>query len=157
MALEARSPEGMLRLGYGLVPIAAGADKFTNLLVDWDKYLSPLARRLLPMKPRTFMRLIGAVEIGVGLVVLTRFRKLGSYVAAGWLTAIAANLIACGDYFDIAARDVLLAVGALAHARLLAGQDAQLELGERHLHEGEFRGEEPPLVRSPDVEEPALH
>src|SRR5512141_2100550 len=31
----------LLRLGYGLVPIIAGADKFTNLLVDWEKYLSP--------------------------------------------------------------------------------------------------------------------
>lgn len=114
---DARSPEGMLRLGYAAVPIAAGLDKFTGLLVDWDKYLSPAARRLLPMRGRSFMRLVGLVEIGAGVLVLTRPR-LGAYVVSGWLAAICANLLASGDYFDIAARDALLSLGALALAKL---------------------------------------
>jgi hypothetical protein len=38
------SPQVLLRVGYGLVPIVAGADKFANRLTDWEKYLwSPRA------------------------------------------------------------------------------------------------------------------
>jgi uncharacterized membrane protein YphA (DoxX/SURF4 family) len=36
-----------LRLTFGIVPIVAGLDKFTNLLTSWQGYLSPLAVQLL--------------------------------------------------------------------------------------------------------------
>src|SRR5207248_10202428 len=41
-----------LKLVFGLVPIVAGLDKFTDLLVQWDKYLAPPIAHLLPMTPR---------------------------------------------------------------------------------------------------------
>jgi hypothetical protein len=31
----------LLKFTYGLIPIVAGADKFTNFLVNWVKYLHP--------------------------------------------------------------------------------------------------------------------
>ena len=40
-----------LRLTFGVVPIVAGLDKFTNLLAHWEVYLSPIAVRLLPVAP----------------------------------------------------------------------------------------------------------
>src|SRR5438445_2741858 len=107
----------LLRIGYGLVPIVAGADKFTNLLVDWDRYLSPKVERRLPVDGRTFMRLVGVVEIAAGLLVLRRPRVGGAVVSA-WLAAIAGNLLSMGKYLDIAARDALLAVGAAALAMM---------------------------------------
>ena len=107
----------LLRIGYGLVPIVAGADKFTNLLVDWDRYLSPKVERRLPVDGRTFMRLVGVIEIGAGLLVLRRPR-VGGAVMAGWFAAIAGNLLSMGRYLDIAARDALLAVGAAALAMM---------------------------------------
>src|SRR3954447_4269777 len=64
----AMQAKAMLRLGYGLVPIVAGADKFTNLLTDWEKYLSPEVERRIPVDGRTFMRLVGLVEIAAGLL-----------------------------------------------------------------------------------------
>jgi uncharacterized membrane protein YphA (DoxX/SURF4 family) len=108
----------MLRLGYGLVPIVAGADKFTNRLTDWEQYLSPAVERTLPMRPRTFMKLVGIIEIAAGLTVLSPLRKTGAYVVAAWLAGITVNLLSTGDYFDIAARDALLAIGALSLAQL---------------------------------------
>ena len=30
-----------MKIVFGLVPIVAGLDKFTNILVHWDKYLAP--------------------------------------------------------------------------------------------------------------------
>jgi uncharacterized membrane protein YphA (DoxX/SURF4 family) len=105
-----------LRLVFGLVPIVAGLDKFTNLLTDWASYLSPLAVRLLPVSPGTFMALVGVVEIAVGVGVLAGYARVFGWVAAGWLLAIAFNLILAG-ILDVAARDVALAVaaGVLGH------------------------------------------
>jgi len=110
----------VLRWTYGLVPIAAGADKFTNLLTDWGKYLSPTARDMLPVSSRTFMRAVGIVEIAAGALVLhPRTSRLGAYVVAGWLGAIAANLVMDRKY-DIAVRDIAMGIGAFSLGRFLA-------------------------------------
>ena len=111
------SPRIALRVSFGLLPLLAGLDKFTYLLTDWSAYVGPVARALLPVDPHTFLYAVGVVEILVGLAVLTRWTLLGSYVAAGWLTLVAANLVLAG-FLDIAVRDVVLAVAAFALARL---------------------------------------
>jgi uncharacterized membrane protein YphA (DoxX/SURF4 family) len=106
-----------LRLTYGLVPIVAGLDKFTNLLVDWKQYLSPLAANL-PVSASTFMMIVGVIEILAGAIVLSRHTRLGAYVVAAWLVGIGLNLVTTGKYFDVAVRDVVMAVGAFALAKL---------------------------------------
>ena len=111
------SPRIALRVSFGLVPLLAGLDKFTYLLTDWSAYVGPVARGLLPVDAETFLYAVGVVEILVGLAVLTRWTIIGSYAAAGWLTLVAVNLVLAG-FFDIAVRDVVLAVAALALARL---------------------------------------
>jgi uncharacterized membrane protein YphA (DoxX/SURF4 family) len=107
-----------LRLVFGLVPIVAGLDKFTNLLTNWQQYLSPVAIRMLPVSPATFMGVVGIVEIVVGIGVLTGHARVFGWIAAAWLAAIALNLLLTGRYFDVAARDAALAVAAYALARL---------------------------------------
>jgi uncharacterized membrane protein YphA (DoxX/SURF4 family) len=106
-----------LWLTYGLVPLLAGLDKFFNLLTDWPKYLSPWMAGLLPVSPQTFMHVVGIIEIAVGLMVLTRWPRLGAWIAMAWLALIAVNLITMG-LFDIAVRDLAMAVGAFTLARL---------------------------------------
>ena len=106
-----------LRLVLGLVPIVAGLDKFAGLLADWQAYLSPLARQLLPIDAGTFMQVVGIVEIGAGILVLARPR-IGAIVVAVWLVGIALNLVASGSHLDVAVRDVVMAVSALCLARL---------------------------------------
>jgi hypothetical protein len=39
-------------------------------------------------------------------------------LVAGWLAGIVGNLVSMGGYLDVAARDALLAVGALALSRM---------------------------------------
>jgi uncharacterized membrane protein YphA (DoxX/SURF4 family) len=107
-----------LRLTFGVVPIVAGLDKFTNLLADWASYLSPLAVRLLPVSPHGFMMLVGIVEIVVGIGVLSGRARVFGWIAAAWLVCIALNLITTGHHLDVAARDVALAVSAFALAQL---------------------------------------
>jgi uncharacterized membrane protein YphA (DoxX/SURF4 family) len=115
---ETRPSYLALKIAYGVVPFVAGLDKFTNLLTHWDQYLSPMATRMLPLGPSAFMHLVGIVEMVVGLAVLTKWTRVGAYVASAWLALIALNLIASGHYLDVAARDAVMAVGAYALARL---------------------------------------
>ena len=69
-----------LRVLFGFVPIAAGLDKFFNLLTNWEAYLNPLATKVIPVSAMTFMHIVGVIEIAAGIVVLSRFTKLGAYV-----------------------------------------------------------------------------
>jgi uncharacterized membrane protein YphA (DoxX/SURF4 family) len=107
-----------LRIGLGVVPFLAGLDKFFNILTDWGMYLSPTAERLLPVSGTTFMHIVGVIEMTVGLAILTRWTRIGSYVAMLWLVLIAVNLIAAGTFLDVAVRDVVMAIAAYTLARL---------------------------------------
>jgi uncharacterized membrane protein YphA (DoxX/SURF4 family) len=116
-----------LRLTFGVVPIVAGLDKFTNLLANWAGYLSPLAVRILPVSPHAFMMVVGVVEIVVGIGVLSGYARVFGWIAAAWLLAIALNLLTTGKFLDVAARDVALAVSAFALARLAPLHEAAAE------------------------------
>jgi hypothetical protein len=100
-----------LWLCYGLVPIAAGADKFFNLLTDWSKYLPDIATKVVPVTPHAFMMIVGVIEIIAGLVVLFALPRLGAYVVAIWLVGIAIAVTIAG-YYDVAVRDLAMALGA---------------------------------------------
>ena len=120
MALDSRleSAWWTLRLGLGIVPIVAGLDKFFNLLTNWEMYLHPLVPRLLHLSPSAFMHIVGVIEIGAGILVLSRLTRYAAYIVMVWLWAISLNLIAQGRFLDIAARDVLISLGAFALAKL---------------------------------------
>ena len=105
-----------LRIGLGTTALLAGADKFTDLLVDWDKYLNPAVARAVGAK--RFMRAVGIIEMAVGTMILTKSQRVGGWVASAWLAAIAANLVSTGKYFDIAVRDLNMSVAALVMAAL---------------------------------------
>jgi uncharacterized membrane protein YphA (DoxX/SURF4 family) len=109
-----------LRVAFGVGPLVAGMDKFTNILVNWEKYLSPTVQRMLPasISAATFMHMVGVIEIVVGLSVLLGATRIFGYIAMLWLFGIAANLISTGTYYDIAVRDILLGCGAYALARV---------------------------------------
>src|SRR5262245_12156605 len=112
------TPWWALRAALGAAAFLAGLDKYFNLLADWPGYLSPLAASLLPFAPSTFMHLIGVIEMAVGVVILASYTRLGGYVAAAWLICIAVNLVTTGRFFDVAVRDVAMAIAAFTLARL---------------------------------------
>jgi hypothetical protein len=113
-------PWWILRAALGTAAFLAGLDKFFNVLADWPGYLSPFVGHMLPVSPSSFMHVIGVVEMIVGGVILSGYTRVGGYVAAVWLVGIAANLVTTGRFFDIAVRDVVMAVAAFTLARLTA-------------------------------------
>ncbi len=107
-----------LRVGLGAAAFLAGLDKYFDLLANWPMYVSPLALKVLPFSASTFMHVVGIIEMTVGLAILTKWTREGSYVASLWLLAIAINLVSMGMFFDVAVRDVEMAVAAFVLARL---------------------------------------
>ena len=112
----------MLKFTYGLVPIVAGLDKFTNLLVDWKQYLAPAVTDVLPLSAGVFMSIVGIIEIAAGLLVLARPR-IGSIVVSLWLVCIAINLLISGNYLDVAVRDLVMAIGAFSLFTLMGDRE----------------------------------
>jgi len=107
----------ILRIGFTVAPIIAGVDKFLGLLVNWDQYLPPVVNNMLGGAGHQFMYIVGAIEIVAGIGVFLK-PKIFAYVVAAWLVAIIVNLLLIPGYFDVALRDLGLALGALALARL---------------------------------------
>lgn len=114
-----------LRIGLGVGPFLAGLDKYFNLLTNWSMYISPVALKILPFSGPTFMHIVGAIEMVVGLAILTKWTRLGSYVASVWLLLIAINLVS-GMFFDVAVRDVEIALAAFVLARITEVRSAPL-------------------------------
>ncbi|MGB7070251.1 MAG: hypothetical protein WBD22_12220 [Pyrinomonadaceae bacterium] len=107
----------LLRFGFVVAPILAGIDKFLHLLVNWDQYLPPFVNDLLGGRGHEFMYVVGVIEIVAGIGVLLKPR-IFAYVVAAWLVLIIINLLMIPGYFDVALRDLGLAIGALALGRL---------------------------------------
>ncbi len=107
----------LLKYTFVIVPIVAGADKFINLLTNWEQYLNPSITGLLPFPPSTFMMVVGVIEIVAGLIVLKK-SEIGGYIVAAWLTAIALTLLIGFNYVDVAVRDLVMAIAAFSMARI---------------------------------------
>jgi hypothetical protein len=114
-----------LRIGLGVGPIITGIDKYFNKLTDWGMYLSPVVTKVVPVSATTFMHAVGVIEIIAGVIVLSRWTRLGSYIVMLWLLGIAVNLLATGMFYDLAMRDVEIAIGAFALSQLTAVREEQ--------------------------------
>ncbi|HEY4788181.1 MAG TPA: hypothetical protein VIH57_19135 [Bacteroidales bacterium] len=107
----------ILKFTFGIVPIVAGLDKFTNLLTDWSLYLNPSLSHHLPFSPHAFMMIVGIIEIIAGVLVLVK-TEFGSFLVSAWLVLIALTLLASGKYLDVAVRDLVMAIGAFILGRV---------------------------------------
>ena len=109
----------LLRIGFVVVPILFGLDKFFNWTVDWTQYLAPWIDDIAPGSAQDFMYFVGVVEIAAGLLVLVA-PWIGGFVVAAWLGGIIVNLLTNNppEYYDIALRDFGLFLAALALGRL---------------------------------------
>ncbi len=107
----------LLKYTFTIVPIVAGADKFTNLLTDWTQYINPSIESLLPFSASVFMMIVGVIEIIAGIIVLKK-TEIGGYIVAGWLTVIALAFLISFNYVDVAVRDLVMAIAALSMAKI---------------------------------------
>src|SRR5262245_37078866 len=84
----------ILHIGYIVLPIVAGLDKFFHFLGigSWEMYLAPVATRITGLEATKFMMIVGAIECIAGLLVAI-WPRAGGYVVMLWLWGIVANLL----------------------------------------------------------------
>lgn len=126
-----------LQYTLGATAVAAGADKFFDLLTDWDKYLNPRVPELTGLAPRQFMRIVGVIEIAAGLGLLSGYKRSGGYVVSLWIIGIAGNLLTQGRYLDVAVRDINMAIEAYALARI-SGMEEERAVSESEITRAEL-------------------
>jgi hypothetical protein len=119
-----------LRVGYAVLPLWMGIDKFFNAMTDWPGYLAPWIVALLPFSAQTAMFVVGGIEVVAGLAVAIKPRY-AAYVVTVWLAGIIINLLTYSGFYDVALRDFGLLLGALTLARLAAAYDPA-GLGKHH-------------------------
>jgi uncharacterized membrane protein YphA (DoxX/SURF4 family) len=107
----------VLRIGFTLLPLAMGIDKFFNVFVKWEQYLAGWYNDLIPGNAHLAMHLIGVVEIIAAILVALKPRY-AAYVVAGWLAGIVLDLVTLPGYYDVALRDFALMLTALTLGRL---------------------------------------
>ncbi len=112
----------LLRIAFTVAPIVFGADKFANVLVNWEKYLAPWIRHASPLSATHTMYVVGVIEILAGVAVALKPRY-AAYIVAAWLGGIIINLLSYSGYYDVALRDFGLMLGALTLARLASIYD----------------------------------
>ncbi|MGH3560701.1 MAG: hypothetical protein ACRDTN_02555 [Mycobacterium sp.] len=125
----------LLRIGFVILPLWMGIDKFTKTLQpDWPGAIAPWIADIaqdLGLTTQTVMYIIGVIEIVAAILVAIKPRYAG-YVVAAWLACIIINLVtytwgaAAGTVapgYDIALRDFGLLVAAVALAWLGAVYD----------------------------------
>jgi uncharacterized membrane protein YphA (DoxX/SURF4 family) len=115
----------LLRVGFTVLPILFGLDKFFDVLVNWEIYLAPWINDIVPGSAADAMYAVGVIEIVAGIAVALKPRY-AAYVVAAWLGGIIVNLLSHSGYYDIALRDFGLLVGALTLARLASRYDPPL-------------------------------
>ena len=72
----------------------------------------------------TFMLGVGLIEIVAGLMVAF-MPAIGGLVVSVWLCGIILNLLSIPGYYDVALRDLGLALGAFALSRLATEFDTR--------------------------------
>ncbi|MCC7438638.1 MAG: hypothetical protein IT211_09120 [Armatimonadetes bacterium] len=107
----------LLKYTFVIVPIVAGADKFTNVLTNWEQYINPSMAGMLPFSGSVFMMIVGVIEIVAGIIVLKK-TEIGGYIVAAWLTVVALTLLIGFNHVDVAVRDLVIAIAAFSMAKI---------------------------------------
>jgi uncharacterized membrane protein YphA (DoxX/SURF4 family) len=114
-----------LRVGFTVLPIVMGIDKFFNNLVNWEQYLAHWIANISPFSATGTMHVVGVIEIAAGVLVALKPRYF-AYLVAAWLGGIILDLLTYSGFYDVALRDFGLLLGAVTLARLAAKFDPPL-------------------------------
>src|SRR5665213_1439923 len=68
----------LMRVGFTVLPIVMGLDKFSNTLVNWEHYLARWIQGLSPLSAVSTMHSVGVIEVAAGIAVAIKPRY-GAY------------------------------------------------------------------------------
>jgi uncharacterized membrane protein YphA (DoxX/SURF4 family) len=119
----------LLRIGFVVLPIWMGLDKFMKVLyAHWPDALAPWIVDIakdLGLTAQGVMYIVGVIEIIAGIAVAIKPRY-AAYVVAAWLAGIIIDLLTYPCCYDIALRDFGLLVAAVSLGLLALAYDRPL-------------------------------
>lgn len=104
----------LLKIGYGLYWFAVGIDKFFGMVTVSEQRVGKVTLSLIPVSLRQLLHIIGAVEIIIAVMILTKWPRWGSYLGLILMAGIVLNLILMGAHYDIAIHGTIIALGMSA-------------------------------------------
>jgi len=110
----------VLYLGFIILLVLAGLDKIFNISGSWRQYLAPVLINSSPLTEYTVLTIAGGIEIIIGILVAIKTR-IGASVLTLWLLLVIVNLVIIGmSVFSAILCKIVLAIAAVALARLSA-------------------------------------
>jgi hypothetical protein len=118
---------------YALFLGLAGIDKLFYKLLPWQIYISPLVSTFLPINLLHVLKIVGAIEIALAILILSRFTRLAAWLLIIFIIILVASLgskavfslkalqLLLGDMENLTIPSLLLiALGAWVITRLVA-------------------------------------
>jgi len=117
----------LLRLLFIVTFIIAGADKFIGFFTNWQQFIHYTTLEQVKLPVATVLMLVGIAEIGLGLLLCTRWVKTAALLIMIWMIGNGLYLASVGMYFDTAARYCSLGICALVLFHLTRIRDKTLK------------------------------
>ena len=105
----------LLTYTFALFLFIIGSDKILqlNLISNWQSLVGPFTSFLLPLSPGNIVMVEGVVEILLGILLFTRFKKVSLLLLALTITIVIADLWYL-HYYNLAIREIILVIVCLA-------------------------------------------
>jgi hypothetical protein len=83
----------LLKITYALLFLIVGVDKFFNIMTQWNLYINPGLLHSMPISGTIFLAFFGALQIIIGIGILSPLSLWAMYSALLMLVGIFINLI----------------------------------------------------------------
>ncbi len=103
----------ILKITYGSLFIFVGADKFFNILTNWDRFISTVCLEIIPISPTVFLHIFGILQIIIGLLILSAYTMLGAIIGLIVLLGIFLNLLFTQDFTVVLTHDFIMILGLI--------------------------------------------
>lgn len=111
----------LLKIIYGIIALAAGLDKFLHVLSpSSESFISHLITNHIPLSATTILYLVGILEIIIGLLILTKYTKIGAYLFMIWYIIIILDLATLTGFYMLMLSNAGHAVANFVLAQLSA-------------------------------------
>jgi hypothetical protein len=121
----------LLRYTYAVFLLVMSVDKLVQVrfIDNWDKFIGPAVHALLPISNGAIVSFEGIVELGIIVLLLTKWFRIGILILIVAIIPVWIDLMILG-FYDFALHDFVISMGAVVlfiiSAPLKAGYPAKL-------------------------------
>jgi hypothetical protein len=100
----------LLLITYSVLFIVVGVDKFFNILVDWQSFISDSVQKLFPYGTSVLIRLFAVIQICAGFSLLYFQSRYALYCILALLIGIFFNVWAISGFSVVIVHDVFMII-----------------------------------------------